>query len=84
MRREIANPHAAVSAWPPVSRGTGFLSGGIALQKRSMFFVDGFNLYHALDSETRYHKYKWLNLRALAVNLNNRCSANQRKSKDSH
>ena len=32
-----------------------------------MFFVDGFNLYHALDSEARYHKYKWLNLRALAL-----------------
>jgi uncharacterized LabA/DUF88 family protein len=37
------------------------------MQKRSMFFVDGFNLYHALDNETRYNKYKWLNLRALAL-----------------
>jgi hypothetical protein len=41
--------------------------GGIALAKRSMFFVDGFNLYHALDNEVRFHKYKWLNLHALAL-----------------
>ncbi len=34
---------------------------------RSMFFIDGFNLYHALDSEPRFHKYKWLNLKALAL-----------------
>ena len=30
------------------------------------FFFDGFNLYHALDSKTFYHKYKWLDLRSLA------------------
>ncbi|HTZ32158.1 MAG TPA: hypothetical protein VMH31_06855 [Methylomirabilota bacterium] len=36
------------------------------------FFVDGFNLYHALDytesgpDHHRFRKYKWLNLRALA------------------
>lgn len=36
------------------------------------FFVDGFNLYHALDytesgpNHHRFRKYKWLNLRALA------------------
>lgn len=35
-------------------------------------FIDGFNLYHALDyfeagpDHHRYHKYKWLNLRKLA------------------
>ena len=37
-----------------------------------VFFVDGFNLYHALDytesgqDHHRYRKFKWLNLRALA------------------
>src|SRR5215472_9420152 len=36
------------------------------------FFVDGFNLYHALDNlpvskdHKRYHKYKWLSLTRLA------------------
>ena len=29
-------------------------------------FVDGFNLYHALQDHRRLHQYKWLNLRALA------------------
>lgn len=28
-------------------------------------FVDGFNLYHAIDSSPAFHKYKWLNLRKL-------------------
>jgi uncharacterized LabA/DUF88 family protein len=37
-----------------------------------VFFVDGFNLYHALDytesgqDHFRYRKYKWINLRAFA------------------
>jgi len=31
-----------------------------------IFFVDGFNLYHSLDSNTNLHKYKWLNISALA------------------
>ena len=33
---------------------------------RIVFFVDGFNHYHALDSCRKYHKYKWLNLSKLA------------------
>jgi len=33
---------------------------------RIAFFVDGFNLYHSLDSNPAYHKYKWLNLNKLA------------------
>src|SRR3989338_1426317 len=28
-------------------------------------FIDGFNLYHALDDHPEWHKYKWLNLRKL-------------------
>jgi len=39
---------------------------------RLFFFVDGFNLYHALDhfagagDHHRYHQYKWLSLTSLA------------------
>ncbi len=33
---------------------------------RTIVFVDGFNLYHSLNSNTRYHKYKWLNIKGLA------------------
>lgn len=30
------------------------------------FLIDGFNLYHALDFNSRYHKYKWVSLSKLA------------------
>ena len=30
--------------------------------KRPIFFVDGFNMYHALDEAPAFHKYKWLDL----------------------
>lgn len=33
---------------------------------RVIFFIDGFNVYHALDDNEEYHKYKWLNYAALA------------------
>lgn len=33
---------------------------------RVVFFIDGFNLFHALDQNPEYHKYKWLNLSNLA------------------
>lgn len=33
---------------------------------RVSFFIDGFNLYHALDENPYYHKYKWLNLSKLS------------------
>ena len=29
---------------------------------RVSIFIDGFNLYHALDGNPAYHKYKWLDL----------------------
>lgn len=29
---------------------------------RVTVFIDGFNLYHALNEKALYHKYKWLNL----------------------
>ncbi|HXG67249.1 MAG TPA: NYN domain-containing protein [Blastocatellia bacterium] len=33
---------------------------------RICFFIDGFNLYHALDDHPKYHKYKWVSLSRLA------------------
>lgn len=33
---------------------------------RIVFFIDGFNLFHSLDSNPLYHKYKWLDLSNLA------------------
>jgi uncharacterized LabA/DUF88 family protein len=33
---------------------------------RVSFFIDGFNLYHALDTNPAFHKYKWLNLERLS------------------
>jgi uncharacterized LabA/DUF88 family protein len=34
---------------------------------RIAFFVDGFNLYHALQEKPDYHKYKWLDLSKLCA-----------------
>ena len=31
-----------------------------------IFFIDGFNVYHSLKSNQKYHKYLWLNLHSLA------------------
>jgi uncharacterized LabA/DUF88 family protein len=33
---------------------------------RTAFFIDGFNVYHALDCNMAYWKYKWLNYAKLA------------------
>lgn len=32
---------------------------------RVSFFIDGFNLYHALDATPAYHQYKWLDFNKL-------------------
>jgi uncharacterized LabA/DUF88 family protein len=32
---------------------------------RISFLIDGFNLYHSLEENRDYHKYKWLNIRKL-------------------
>jgi uncharacterized LabA/DUF88 family protein len=34
-----------------------------------MFFVDGFNLYHSLDGNPLFRKYKWLDLHKLALHF---------------
>jgi len=36
------------------------------MNKNVIFFIDGFNLYHAINASRKYHKYKWLNLSKLA------------------
>lgn len=33
---------------------------------RVSFFIDGFNVFHALDCNKSYYKYKWLDYSALA------------------
>jgi hypothetical protein len=44
--------------------------------KKAIFFIDGFNLYHAL-ANSKYQKYKWLNFSKFATTL----SINLRRSK---
>ena len=36
---------------------------------RSVFFFDGFNLYHEINKKKAWHKYKWLDLRKLSERL---------------
>ncbi len=36
---------------------------------RYRFYIDGFNMYYALQEKHYYHKYKWLNYRKLAESL---------------
>lgn len=33
--------------------------------KRVSFFIDGFNLYHALLADIKYHQLRWMNLKRL-------------------
>ena len=33
---------------------------------KTCFFVDGFNLFHAIDCNRNFHKYKWLDLKKFA------------------
>jgi hypothetical protein len=53
----------------PNARAFGFfilwvLFGG--KMSRIKFFIDGFNVYHALERKASYHKYKWLDYSKLA------------------
>jgi len=36
---------------------------------RYCFYIDGFNVYYALQKNPAYHKYKWLNYRKLAESV---------------
>jgi len=37
-----------------------FIYAFYLMMKRIIFLIDGFNVYHALDDELKYHKYKLL------------------------
>jgi uncharacterized LabA/DUF88 family protein len=39
---------------------------------RVVFFVDGFNVYHAIEANPAYRKYKWLDLEKLCRSLTRR------------
>ena len=43
-----------------------FWEGVFNEMSRQKFFIDGFNVYHALAHDARYHKYKWLDYSKLA------------------
>ena len=60
------NPVVALAAAPPPGHGSGVrISGGeMGERARIQCFIDGFNLYHAVDNLKRPH-LKWLNLRKL-------------------
>ena len=36
------------------------------MKKNVIVFIDGFNLYHAINAFRKYHRYKWLDLSKLA------------------
>jgi uncharacterized LabA/DUF88 family protein len=46
---------------------------GFSFMARVVFFIDGFNLFHALDyfpsgsNPARFHRFKWISLRRLAM-----------------
>jgi uncharacterized LabA/DUF88 family protein len=54
----------------PRSRWTRVFLSLINMEKQKInrvsFFIDGFNVYHALEDEESYHKFKWLDYSALA------------------
>lgn len=37
--------------------------------QRSIFFIDGFNLYHSIADNKELSKFKWLNLKKLCSSL---------------
>lgn len=52
--------------WPQVPSWAWVYFLAVSVTRRVVCFIDGFNLYHALDAHERYRKYKWLDLRRLA------------------
>ena len=49
--------------WPQLPVELGFLF--YRLMRKLAFFIDGFNLYHAIKANKALHKYKWLDLSKL-------------------
>lgn len=58
---------ASCSAGPKFPVDLGFFIAIIRDMARIAFFVDGFNLYHALQENPGYHKYKWLDISKLCA-----------------
>ncbi len=58
---KISSLWVAESHRPRVSGDPGFF-----IMTKVVFFIDGFNLYHALNSNRNYFKYKWTNLSELS------------------
>ena len=54
-----------MTSWAPGSlRRSGFFFGSVVVVARISFYIDGFNMYHALQEG--FPSYKWLNYRKLA------------------
>jgi uncharacterized LabA/DUF88 family protein len=51
---------------PAVPVDAGFFISRAPKMNRVSFFIDGFNVFHALDCDKSYYKYKWLDYSALA------------------
>lgn len=61
--RESPTPCRRLGRPPRTLRLAGFFyEGGLVLPQEAIFFIDGFNLYHALDQKASRKKYKWLDL----------------------
>ena len=37
--------------------------------EKTIFFIDGLNLYNSIENERNFNKYKWINLSKLAKNF---------------
>jgi uncharacterized LabA/DUF88 family protein len=61
----ITSQRAFIWRCPRKPRATGFFFRGKDMARVS-FFIDGFNLYHALDNDVNLQRFKWLNFRRLA------------------
>jgi len=55
-----------VPLWPRIPRGSGFFSAILASMNRVVFLIDGFNLYHAINENAVWRRFKWLDLNQLA------------------
>lgn len=51
---------------PALLVDAGFFIFGESKMNRASFFIDGFNVFHSLDCNKSYYKYKWLDYSVLA------------------
>lgn len=57
---------------PRAKYSTGFFWSEVSSMAKVMFFIDGFNVYHSLKDDLKYHKYLWLDFSALAQRFTRR------------